>query len=131
MFLIDQMTEQLEKDGEDHPKNLHELNMWLRMARPIKRKWGKQWQRLLMQFLETFQPENVARKWNTLGEAYKKIKENNKTTGKGTIRFQFYKEMEELMGSQNYVVFQAVGTAEGLGLRRLEVLLNLNPRLVL
>ena len=64
----------------------------------------------------------MARKWNTLVDAYKKIKNNNKATGKGAIRFQFFKEMDDLLGGQHDVVFPVVGTSAGLSIRRPEVL---------
>lgn len=58
----------------------------------------------------------MARKRNTLVDAYKKVKDNNKNTGKGAMRFQFYSEMDDLLGGQHD------GTSEGLEVHRPEAL---------
>jgi len=76
--------------------------------------------KLSSQFKETFNPDKVARKWATLEEAYKKIKDNNRTTGQGTMRFQFFTEMEILLGGKHVIDFPVVGTAEGVEVRRPE-----------
>ena len=78
--------------------------------------------KLCIQYSELFCPDKVARKWNTLIDEYKKIKENNKSTGKGTIRFQFLEEMDDFLAGQHDVVFPVVGTSAGLDIRRPEVL---------
>jgi len=51
-----------------------------------------------------------------------KVKDNSKSTGKGTIRFQFYTELGDLLGGQHDIVFPVVGIPEGLEVRRPEAL---------
>ncbi|KAJ3583490.1 hypothetical protein NHX12_017217 [Muraenolepis orangiensis] len=52
----------------------------------------------------------------------KRLKDIN-STGKGTMRFQFYVEMDILLGAQHDIVFPVVGTSEeGLEVRRPEAL---------
>lgn len=46
-------------------------------------------------------------------DGYKKVKDNNKSTGKGTIRLQFYTDMDDLRGGQHDIVFPVV-VEEGL-----------------
>ncbi|KAL7406861.1 hypothetical protein ABVT39_027605 [Epinephelus coioides] len=76
--------------------------------------------KLTNHFGVVFGPDKVARKWGTLEESYKRIKDNNRTTGQGTMRFQFYAQMEELLGGHHDVTYPAVGTAQGLEIRRPE-----------
>ncbi len=54
--------------------------------------------------------------------AYKKVKDNNSSTGKETMRFQFDTEIDDLLGGQQDVVFPVVGTFEGLEVCRPEAL---------
>ncbi|CAL8274774.1 unnamed protein product [Gadus morhua 'NCC'] len=56
-----------------------------------------------LMFGEDFHPDKVARKWLTLVQGYKKVKDHNASTGRGPGRFQFLKEMEELLGGHHDV----------------------------
>ncbi|KAM3620608.1 uncharacterized protein V6R79_025890 [Siganus canaliculatus] len=123
LFLIDLMRQHLETEGDGLPKTLTELNSRLKSARSSKRNlWKETAEKLSNHFAEYFCPDKVARKWNTLSDAYKKIKDNNRVTGKGTIRFQFFGEMDDLLGGQHDIVFPVVGTSAGLDIRRPEVI---------
>lgn len=55
-----------------------------------------------------------------LHDAYKKVRDNNKSTGKGPMQFQFFTEMDDLLGGQHDVF--PVGTSEGLEVHRPEAL---------
>ncbi|XP_074553711.1 uncharacterized protein LOC141810222 [Halichoeres trimaculatus] len=123
LFLIDLMRQHLENEASGLPKTLKELNSRLKNVR-VKKKylWKETAEKLSCHFSEVFCPDKVARKWNTLIEAYKKIKENNRGTLQGPIRFQFYVEMDELLGGQHNIVFPVVGTAARHTVKRQTVL---------
>lgn len=52
------------------------------------------------------------------GSIQKKIKDNNRSTGKGVMRFQFYAELENLLGEKHDIDYPVAGTAEGVEIRR-------------
>lgn len=123
MFLINLMRQHIEREGEGLPKTLEQLNAQLKSAmRSKKHLWRDAADKLSSHFLQSFCPDKVARKWNTLIEAYKKIKDSNKPREKGSIRFKFYSEMDALLERQQEVVFPVVGTSVGLKVRRPEAL---------
>ena len=123
LFLIDLMRQNLAAEGEGLPKTLQDLNSRLKITRANKKMlWKEAAQKLGGHFEQTFCPDKVARKWHTLVDAYKKVKDNNRSTGKGTMRFQFYFEMDDLLADNHDVVFPVVGTAAGLEVRRPEAL---------
>ncbi|KAJ8391893.1 hypothetical protein AAFF_G00083640 [Aldrovandia affinis] len=79
--------------------------------------------RLTAQFGQVFCPAKVARKWQTLVDGYKTVKDNNNSTGRGVIRFKFFDQMDSLLGGQHDIEFAVVGDNErGLDVRRPEVL---------
>nr|XP_033475596.1 uncharacterized protein LOC117252648 isoform X2 [Epinephelus lanceolatus] len=121
LFLIDLMRHRMEEDGGDLPRSLKELNARVRLGKRSKKQmWQEMAAKLTNHFGVVFGPDKVARKWGTLEESYKRIKDNNRTTGQGTMRFQFYAQMEELLGGHHDVTYPAVGTAQGLEIRRPE-----------
>ncbi|KAK7175440.1 hypothetical protein R3I93_002372 [Phoxinus phoxinus] len=123
LFLINLMRQHIEREGEGLPKTLEELNARLKSAmRSKKHLWRDAADKLSSHFLQSFCPDKVARKWNTLIEAYKKIKDSNKPREKGSIRFKFYLEMDALLEKQQEVFFPVVGTSVGLKVRRPEAL---------
>ncbi|XP_061593365.1 uncharacterized protein LOC133457971 [Cololabis saira] len=123
LFLIELMRHHLETEADGLPKTLKELNARLKSARSNKKNlWIETAEKLSTQFSVFFCPDKVARKWNTLVDGYKRIKDNNSWTGKGTIRFKFFCEMDELLRGQHDVAFPVVGTDAGLDIRRPEVL---------
>lgn len=64
----------------------------------------------------------MSRKWATLEDAYKKAVDNNASTGKGPTKFQFFKEMGELIGGHHDIDFPVIGTAKGVTVRRPEAI---------
>ncbi|CAL8235049.1 unnamed protein product, partial [Boreogadus saida] len=119
LFLIDLMRLQLEAEGRGPPRSLQDLSQRLKLARNSKKLlWEEIAGKLTDHFKCTFPPDKVARKWNTLVEAYKKVKDHNSSTGRGPGKFQFYTEMDDLMGGHHDIVFPVVGTAMGLDVRR-------------
>ncbi|KAL1005415.1 hypothetical protein UPYG_G00058820 [Umbra pygmaea] len=123
LFLIDLIRHHLEAEGEGLPETLQDLNARLKTAKSNKKKlWKDTAEELGSHFKQSFCPDKVARKWNTLVDGYKKVKDNNSTTGKGAMRFQFFTEMGNLLGGHNEIVFPVVGTAGGLEVRRPEML---------
>ncbi|KAL0978010.1 hypothetical protein UPYG_G00164730 [Umbra pygmaea] len=123
LFLIDLMRLQMEEQGKGPPKSLQDLNQRLRLARKSKKLlWEDIAGKLTTHFAQTFAHDKVARKWNTLVEAYKKVKDNNSSTGRGPSKFQFYAEMDDLLGGHHDIDFPVVGTAMGLDVRRPDAL---------
>ena len=117
------MRLQLEAEGRGHPRSLQDLNQRLKLARSCKKLlWEEIAGKLTDHFKLTFPPDKVARKWNTLVEGYKKVKDHNSSTGRGPGRFQFFNEMDDLMGGHHDIVFPVVGTAMGLDVRRPDAL---------
>ncbi|CAL8255128.1 unnamed protein product [Arctogadus glacialis] len=79
------------------------------------------------QFGEDFHPDKVARKWLTLVQGYKKVKDHNASTGRGPGRFQFLKEMEELLGGHHDVDPPVLaGDGHGVVVRRPDALRRKN-----
>lgn len=64
----------------------------------------------------------MARKWATLEDAFKKIKDNNKSTVQGVIKLNFYSEMEELIGSKHDIDFPVIGDAMNVQIKKAEAL---------
>lgn len=119
---IDLMRQHLEEEGE-LPKNLNELRNRVKLSRGKKKMlWKDMTSKLSSRFNETFEPEKVQRKWYTLEDAYKKVKDNNSSTGRGSMRFQFFQEMDALLCDQHDISFPVVATAEGVEIRRPEAL---------
>lgn len=122
LFLID-FIRQLVTTDEGPPKNLQELNARLKTAKSHKKElWKEAAETLEDRFKQWFCPARVARKWGTLVDGYKKVKRNNRATGRRSIRFQYYKEMDELIREPDQVVIPVVGTAEGLVVWKPQVL---------
>lgn len=93
------------------------------MSRGKKRTfWQEIAVKLKNQFKQNFDVEKVSRKWTTLEDAYKKAVDNNASTGKAPTKFQFFKEMGELIGGHNGIDFPVIGTAKGVTVRRPEAI---------
>ncbi|CAL8370555.1 unnamed protein product [Boreogadus saida] len=92
--------------------------------------WEEMAAKLSTQFGEDFHPDKVARKWLTLVQGYKKVKDHNASTGRGPGRFQFFKEMEELLGGHHDVDPPVLaGDGHGVVVRRPDALMpNETPR---
>ncbi|KAK7137444.1 hypothetical protein R3I93_017513 [Phoxinus phoxinus] len=121
LFLIDLMRQHLMKDDSELPRNLAELNSRIKMSRGKKRSfWQEIAAKLQSQFNQHFDVDKVSRKWTTLEDAYKKAVDNNASTGKAPTKFQFFKEMGELIGGHHDVDFPVIGTAKGVTVRRPE-----------
>lgn len=104
------MRAHLTSTKRELPKSLSELDSRIRLARGQKKQlWTEIAQKLPEQFNFHFDLVKVARKWVTLQDAFKKIKDNNKSTGRGFIKFEFYNEMEELIGCNHDVDFPVIG----------------------
>lgn len=86
--------------------------------------WKEMAVKLSDHFKVVFNLNRVARKWGTLEEAYRKMKDNNRTTGKGALHFQFYEEMEQHFGGHHNIEFPVVGTLDDLEIRRPDALLT-------
>ena len=78
--------------------------------------------KLREKFNVTFCPGRVARKWQTVIDGYKAVKDNNSSTGRGAMRFKFFTEMDSLLGGQHDIVFPITGDNDGIVVRRPEVL---------
>ncbi|KAL2076319.1 hypothetical protein ACEWY4_028071 [Coilia grayii] len=128
LFLIDLMRQRLEEDGGEAPKSLKELNARIKMGKGSKKvMWKEMAEKLGGHFHEHFDPEKVARKWGTLEEAYKKVKDNNRGTGRSAMRFQYFNEMEELLGGHHDIDYPVVGHPGGLDVRRPDLLEKRSP----
>ncbi|CAL8313895.1 unnamed protein product [Arctogadus glacialis] len=101
LFLIHLMGIHLAVEGEGPAKTFDDLNRRMRFGKKTKKLlWKEMAEKLSTQFGEDFHPDKVARKGLTLVQGYKKVKDHNASTGRGPGRFQFLKEMEELLGGR-------------------------------
>ncbi|KAM4564909.1 uncharacterized protein V3H82_013997 isoform 2-T3 [Fundulus diaphanus] len=122
LFLIDLMRQHL-ADGDGLPRDLAELVARLKRKKGSKRLlWQDAAEKLEARFTVSFCPDKVARKWGTLVEAYKKIKDSNRSAETGRMRFKYYKEMDELMGGQDDTALSDGGARADLDVRRPEEL---------
>ena len=122
LFLIRLMGTHLEVEGEGTAKSIHDLNRRLgKLGKKTKklRRWEAMAGKLAKQFGEHFQHEKVGRKWFTLVEGYKKVKDNISSPGRGPVRFKFYKEMDKLLGGNHDMDPPVVGSdCAGVVVRR-------------
>lgn len=119
LFLIDLMRQQLEADGESLLRALKELNPRLKSGKSRKKHmWREMATRLSKHFQQVFHPDHVARMWYALEDEYKKVKDDNRTTKPEAVSFQYFNEMEELLGGHHDVEFPVVGTVKGVEVRR-------------
>lgn len=115
----------MESDGGELPQSLQELNKKIKKGKGAKKKlWEEIASKLNDKFNISFCPGKVAHKWQTLVDGYKPVKDNNRSTGRGTIRFKFYDQMDSLLGGQHDIVFFPIigDNVEGLVICRPEVL---------
>jgi len=70
------------------------------------------WQTILQAFRDSYQDNAIEsvktltqlkEKWKSLVEKYKKIKDNNKATGRWRESFEFFKELDSLLGCQDKI----------------------------
>ncbi|CAM4569398.1 unnamed protein product [Leuciscus chuanchicus] len=122
MALKEESQEFNENDEKD--RSLHDLNQRLKLARKSKKLlWEDITGELSHHFKQTFVQDKVTSKWNTLVGAYKKVKDNNSSTGRGpSTFFFFFAEMDDLLGSHHDIVFPIVGITTGLDVRRPDAL---------
>lgn len=113
------MRQHLESNGCGLPQTLAELNARIKTSKGSKKQmWRDIASKLSDHFGQVFDPDRVCRKWRTLVDAYKKVKDNSNSAGRGTMRFKFFSEMEALLGGHHDVDFPIVGTSEGIDIRR-------------
>ena len=107
-------------EGEGPAKTIDDLNRRMRLGKKTKKLlWEEMAAKLSTQFGEDFHPNKVARKGLTLVQGYKKVKDHNASTGRGPGRFQFLKEMEELLGGHHDVDPSVLaGDGHGVVVRR-------------
>lgn len=119
LFLIDLMRQQLETDGESLLRALKELNPRVKSGKSRKKHmWREMANRLSKHFQQVFHPDHVARNWYALEDEYKKVKDDNRSTRQEDTSFQYFSEMEELLGGHHDVEFPVVGTVKGVEVRR-------------
>ncbi|XP_062398358.1 uncharacterized protein LOC134088417 [Sardina pilchardus] len=111
LFLIDLMRQLVITEGEGLPKTLEELNGRLKSAK--KRLWEDAAEQLSSHFLEYFNPDVVARKWSSLVQGYKNVRDRDRITGqRNSMRFQFYSDIDELLDVQHDEAPPVVVTTE-------------------
>ncbi|XP_062398357.1 uncharacterized protein LOC134088416 isoform X2 [Sardina pilchardus] len=111
LFLIDLMRQLVITEGEGLPKTLEELNGRLKSAK--KRLWEDAAEQLSSHFLEYFNPDVVARKWSSLVQGYKNVRDRDRITGqRNSMRFQFYSDIDELLEVQHDEAPPVVVTTE-------------------
>ncbi|KAK6165932.1 hypothetical protein SNE40_022738 [Patella caerulea] len=97
LFFIELIRPYLLEDGE-LPNSITALENRMKFGRGQKGLlWNEIAAKMTKEYSETFTKEKVCRKWQTLVDGYKKAKENIGIS-KRACRFQFYSEMEELVG---------------------------------
>lgn len=119
LFLISLMREQLETDGESLLRALKELNPQTKPSRSRKKRvWREMANRLSKHFNEVFHPDHVARQWYSLEDEYKRAKDDIRMPSQEEVMFEFFNEMEELLGGHHDVEFPIVGSVKGVEVRR-------------
>lgn len=119
LFLIDLMRQQLEADGESLLGAFKELNPRIKSGKSRrKHMWREMATRLSKHFRQTFHPDHVARTWGALEDEYKKVKDDSRTSSQELVVFEYFNEMEELLGGHHDVEFPVVGTVRGVEVRR-------------
>lgn len=121
-FIIAEMRNYLEADGRGLPKTLAKLSAKVKSAKGKKKLVWEDWQQSWRISLEEDLTQKVARK----RERYKRVKDNNRATGRNTLRFQFFTEMDGLLAGHHDVSYPVIGTAKGVEIRRPEAL-ELSP----
>lgn len=121
VFLIDLIRHHLLNEGQGFPKTLYELNSRLKSAMGSRKvMWEDAAEQLSSHFMESFLPQRVARKWYTLVDGYTKAR-GLISAGKDSTRFQFYSEMDDILGNivceQHDEVYPVVVASEGRGMR--------------
>ncbi|XP_041956500.1 uncharacterized protein LOC121715148 isoform X2 [Alosa sapidissima] len=103
LFLIDLMRQHVITEGEGLPKTLEEMNGRLESATADKKRlWEDAAEQLRSHFLEYFYPDKVARKWSSLVQGYKNVRDRDRLTGqRNSLRFQFHSDMDELLEGHN------------------------------
>ena len=71
--------------------------------------WGAVAGKLTEEFCQYFDAGKVTRAGHTLVDGYKHAKDNNTRTGKAPLRYQFYNQMEELLGGRHDINFPPIG----------------------
>jgi len=74
-----------------------------------------------IKFKKKFLSDKVRRKWYGLLSTYKKTKDNNNKTGRGPAKFQFFTEIDSLIGSSADIIFPVTATAAGVEVNQPEV----------
>ena len=72
------------------------------------------------EFHQSFDANKVARKWQTLVDGYKSARDNNSRTGKAPLRYQYFTQMEDLIGGRHDIEFPVTATASGVVIHRPE-----------
>jgi hypothetical protein len=112
------MREILTEENE-LPRNMQELNNRLHFGKGKKKHmWEAVTEKLSCDFHEVFEVQKVARRWQSLIDAYKNVKDNNVASGRGTVKFEFYTEMGELIGARHDIAPPVTGTANGIAVHR-------------
>ena len=79
-------------------------------------------ERMTESFSKQFSIKRVTRKWQGLVDGFKKSTRNDKDTGRAPSRFQYVKEMEEMIGSRHDISFVVTGTQEDVVIHRTDEL---------
>ena len=119
LFLIELMREEIQKEEEGSPHTIAELEKRMKLGKGRKKlMWKKITERLTAEFRFEFSWEKVARKWNTLLDAYKTCVSHNKGTGNATTKFEFHKEIQSLLGERHDINFPVTASASGVVIHR-------------
>ena len=107
------------KDNEEMPTTMVELERRIKNGKGKKKNLWKDFAELLScKFDRTFDFKQVARKWQTLVDGYKKAVDNNKSTGRGPSKFAWFDEMNELIGGRHDINLVVTGTQNGIIIHR-------------
>jgi len=99
----------------DLPTTLAGLNEKINLGKSNKKfLWRDFAQKLSVAHAKTFLPEKVKRKWHRLIESFKKAKDNNCSTGRAPSKFQFFNEIDALIGDDHDIQFPVTATASGV-----------------
>ena len=115
-YLIDKMKVFLTEE-EELPNNLQQLQLRIKRSKDNKRNvFFEITEDINMTFETSFGLERITRKWGTLVDTYKKIKDNATQTGESGPdyygKFRHYKEMDDLIGTHHDITPLVLGTAD-------------------
>ena len=117
-FLIATMRPYIELNDE-LPSTLSELEKRIKLGKGNKKNmWKEICEAMTFKFYLQFDPKRISRKWQTLIDGYKKAIDNNSKTGQAPSKFQWFDEMDQLLGGRHDIHPVVTATQNGVIIHR-------------